>query len=81
MHGSEIIHLRYKNTPENTKHPINKMASEMASSKHRVSMTFTSKIQANNINNKKSYLIGQYHSRLYWQRIGLVKIWRDDDQI
>lgn len=54
MHGSEIIHLRYKNnTPENTKNPINKMASEMASSKHRVSMTFTSKIQANNSNNKK----------------------------
>lgn len=80
MHGSEIIHLRYKNNiPENTKNPINKMISEMASSKHR--MTFTSKIQANNINNKKSYLIGQYHSKLYWQRIRLVKIWRDDDQI
>lgn len=37
MHGSEIIHLRYKNnTPENTKNPINKMVSEMASSKHRL---------------------------------------------
>lgn len=56
MHGSEIIHLRYKNnTPENTKNPINKMASEMASSKHRVLMTFTSKIQANNSNNKKNH--------------------------
>lgn len=55
MHGPEIIHLRYKNnTPKNTKNRINKMVSEMASSKHRV--TFTSKIQANNINNKKKII-------------------------
>lgn len=35
----------------------------MESSKYRVWMTYTSKIQANNINNKKSYLLGQYHSK------------------
>lgn len=55
MHGPEIIHLRYKNnTPENNKNHINKMVSEMASSKHRV--TFTFKIQANNINKTKKII-------------------------
>lgn len=51
----------------------------MASSKYGVLNNLTSKIQANNINNKKSYLLGQYHSKQgthYWQRIKLVKIWK-----
>lgn len=53
------------------------MVPEMASSKYGVLNNLTSKIQSNNINNKKSYLLGQYHSKQgthYWQRIKLVKI-------